>query len=75
MWINKTLIALKVPRQCPLVLSINVGWKQGKAFEILEGSVLANGLFGGAAEGRTWVLCLECKIIMKLQGFNILNYI
>jgi hypothetical protein len=44
--------------QCPLVLPINVGWKQNKVFGILEGSVLANGPLGGAAEGRIWTVGL-----------------
>jgi hypothetical protein len=36
--------APKVARQCPLVLLVNVGWKQGQALESEEGSVLGNGL-------------------------------
>jgi hypothetical protein len=31
---------LKVPRQCPLVLKVKVGWKQGEAQGSEEGSVL-----------------------------------
>ena len=67
MWINKKLIAMKVPRQCPLVLPINVVWKQNKAFGILEGSVLANGLLGCAAEGKIWEVGLG--FLFRVQNY------
>jgi hypothetical protein len=28
---------MKVPRQCPLVLLVKVGWREGKAFGFEEG--------------------------------------
>jgi hypothetical protein len=30
-------MAMKVPRQCPLVLLVKVGWKRGKTFGFEEG--------------------------------------
>jgi len=29
--LSETFVALRVPRQCPLVLLVKVGWWQGKA--------------------------------------------
>jgi hypothetical protein len=37
--------AMKVPRQCPLVLSVKVRSREGKALGIGEGGVLRSGLF------------------------------
>jgi hypothetical protein len=30
---NRKFTAFKFPRDCPLVLSIKMGWREGRAFE------------------------------------------
>jgi hypothetical protein len=43
---------LKIPRQCPLVLLVKVGWKQGKVLRSEEGSVKGGGLLGVWSWGK-----------------------
>jgi hypothetical protein len=38
--VDRKFNALKVPRQCPRVLLVNMGWKQGKALGSAKGSKL-----------------------------------
>jgi hypothetical protein len=51
---NKIYTALKVPRQCPLVLLVKVGWKQGEALGS-EGSMLGVDSCEYVAEGKKTV--------------------
>jgi hypothetical protein len=44
--------ALEVPRQCPLVLLVNVSWRESRALGSEEDKVSGSGVLAYAAEGR-----------------------
>jgi hypothetical protein len=41
------LRAVKVPRTCPLVLLVKVGWRPNIVLESEEGKAMGSGLLGG----------------------------
>jgi len=41
-----------ISRQFPLVLLVNVGWRQDKTLENGEGKVMGSGMFEYATKGR-----------------------
>jgi hypothetical protein len=40
-------LTLKVLRQCPFVLPVKIGWREGKALRNEEGKALGNGFYLG----------------------------
>lgn len=61
---RKIITDLNMPKQCPLVLMVEVGWKQGKASESEDG-VLGNGLL--VACNRGMVLSIWAKFRIWTQ--------
>jgi hypothetical protein len=66
----KPFSALKVPRQCPLVLLVKSCWKQSRSLGSEEDSVVEVGFWECAAEGKkvahwSWILCLRDSIMKK----------
>jgi hypothetical protein len=41
-----------IPRLCPLILMVKVGWKRDQAMRSEEGKVTGSGSFGHVAEKR-----------------------
>lgn len=47
----RVITDLNMPKQCPLVLMVEVGWKQGKASESVDVCVLRSGLLVACNRG------------------------
>ena len=58
---RKIITDLNMRKQCPLVLMVEVGWKQGKASEI-EDDVLGSGLLVACNRGMELSIWAEFRI-------------
>ena len=56
-WKQKKLIALEVPRRCPLVLLVKLGWKRCTVLGNEEGGVLE----------------VDCWVVQQREGAERLN--
>jgi hypothetical protein len=60
---------MKVHRQCPVVLLVKVGGRQGKAVRSEEGTVMKSGERREVEHGRTALEILVLGEILMLRGY------